>query len=531
MKLMKNSALILLVLGLLFNPVNTTLFAGYEAYAEDAQEPVVTLSGTVTEIEKYGHASSDITIEDALKVFDFGDVVTVTFDNGYTKDMPFLDGYYVDNGEHLLRAYPGHRTIAVCINYGKLFEVANVGVGDRFTVSMKEKEGYLEEYLLRKLTRTDIRDDYESDAVFANFRNISYGKTNPNTLYRSSSPVDNRLKRAEYADALMGEAGVKTVINLANKDSEVEAYLADDSFKTPNYQEIKDNGKVKALGLGLAYKSPEFKAGIIEGLKFMAANEGPYLFHCTEGKDRTGFYGALLNALMGATKEEIVADYMKTYVNYYSEIKPEHNEMNSLQYRLIAQDVLGMLKAITGSDNLDSANLQEGAGRYLSSGNMTEAELTQLMKNLSTMSDAEIDQFVERVKVAELPQPTIKKGERITVGGTVYTVLDSNAKTVGLVKAKNTKKVTVPATIKFKDKKLKVVQIKANAFKGTKATKIVIKTKSLKKSKVKGSLKGSKVKTIQVKVGSKKVNKSYVKKYKKIFTKKNAGKKVRVLLK
>ena len=35
-------------------------------------------------------------------------------------------------------------------------------------------------------------------------------------------------------------------------------------------------------------------------------------------------------------------------------------------------------------------------------------------------------------------------------------------------------------------------------------------------------------KTIKVKVGKKKTNKKYVKRYKKIFTKKNCGKKVRV---
>ena len=54
------------------------------------------------------------------------------------------------------------------------------------------------------------------------------------------------------------------------------------------------------------------------------------------------------------------------------------------------------------------------------------------------------------------------------------------------------------------------------------------KSKKLKKSSVKGSLKGSKIKTVQVKVGKKKDNKKYVKKYKKIFTKKNAGKKVKI---
>ena len=74
----------------------------------------------------------------------------------------------------------------------------------------------------------------------------------------------------------------------------------------------------------------------------------------------------------------------------------------------------------------------------------------------------------------------------------------------------------------------KVKKIKKNAFKGTKITTIVVKTKKLKAKSVKGSLKGSKVKTVKVQVGSKKINKKYVKKYKKFFTKKNAGKKAKV---
>ena len=50
----------------------------------------------------------------------------------------------------------------------------------------------------------------------------------------------------------------------------------------------------------------------------------------------------------------------------------------------------------------------------------------------------------------------------------------------------------------------------------------------MKKSKVKGSLKGSRIKTIKVKVGSKAKNKKYIRLYKKIFTKSNAGRKVAV---
>ena len=74
----------------------------------------------------------------------------------------------------------------------------------------------------------------------------------------------------------------------------------------------------------------------------------------------------------------------------------------------------------------------------------------------------------------------------------------------------------------------KVKKIAKNAFAGTNIRTVVVKTKALTKKSVKGSLKGSKVATIKVSVGSKKANKQYVKKYKKIFTKKNCGKKAAV---
>lgn len=75
----------------------------------------------------------------------------------------------------------------------------------------------------------------------------------------------------------------------------------------------------------------------------------------------------------------------------------------------------------------------------------------------------------------------------------------------------------------------KVKSIKKGAFTSyKKATTLELKTKKLKKKTVKNSLKGTKVKTVKVNVGSKKVNKKFVKTYKKIFTKKIVGKKVKI---
>jgi len=130
--------------------------------------------------------------------------------------------------------------------------------------------------------------------------------------------------------------------------------------------------------------------------------------------------------------------------------------------------------------------------------------------------------YIEAKKVQDAKAAAEAKAKKVkTVTVNVATV---NAKAIDkVVKKKGGSNKYVTKIVLGK----KVKKISAKAFaKYKKVTTIELKTKKLKKKAVKNSLKGSKVKTVKVKVGSKKINKKYVKKYKKIFTKKNAGKKV-----
>jgi protein tyrosine/serine phosphatase/S-adenosylmethionine hydrolase/LysM repeat protein len=340
------------------------------------------VSGTVTAIEKYGHAVSDIKIDDFNKLgFKFGDMVTVVFNNGFVLEAPYLDGYYVDNGKPLVRAYPGQTNIAVAVNYGKLNVIANVNVGDKFTIMLTNPKGYLTQYEIRKLVRTNNRADYSSDEVFANFRNITMGNIAKDVLYRSSSPINNELGRASYADKLIKDAKINTVVNLADSIDNIKTYLEAKDFASPYYAELYKNNHVLPLNMGLAFDSAEFKAGMVKGLVFMSENKGPYLFHCTEGKDRTGFFAALVGSLMGASKDEIVKDYMQSYINFYG-VKEGTD-----QYNLISQDVLAMLKVIAGTSDLSKADLAAAAKNYLTSGGMTAAQIDALKKNLSPVPE------------------------------------------------------------------------------------------------------------------------------------------------
>ena len=134
------------------------------------------------------------------------------------------------------------------------------------------------------------------------------------------------------------------------------------------------------------------------------------------------------------------------------------------------------------------------------------------------------------------------KGKVKKSGGITYKVT-GNA-TVSVVKIPNKKTVTIPATVKLNKKYYNVTTIAANsmkgskvrtvviganvkkisskAFKGSKATKITLKTTLLTKAKVKNSLKGSVVKKVKVSVAKAKKT-ATLKKYKKYFTKKNTG--------
>lgn len=333
----------------------------------------------VEKIEKYGHASTNINIDDFYQLgFAKGDLVTAVFDNGFVLEAPFLDGYYVDKGDPLVRAYPGHQKIAVCINYGKLYQIADLKPGSKLTLMLSQKEGYKTQYEIRKLSRTKNRADYSSDAEFANFRNISLGKIAPNWLYRSSSPINNELGRAAYADQLAQAAGIKTVVNLADSAADITDYRTADDFNSPYYADLYDHDQVITLAMAIDFSSNSFRSNIIKGLRFMLQNDGPYLFHCTEGKDRAGFMAVLLESLMEADRQAITADYMLSYQNYYGV------KAGSKKYQVITGDLNAMLKVISDSNDLSQVKLAQAAESYLLAGGMTQTEITQLKTKLST---------------------------------------------------------------------------------------------------------------------------------------------------
>ncbi len=241
------------------------------------------------------------------------------------------------------------------------------------TISMKEKQGYAATYKLLHLTRTNDRKDYPNltDEQYANFRNIKTTGMGSLILYRSSSPVNPELNRNREADEALNNAGIRTVLNLADNDSTMRGY---EGYASSYYSQRN----VIALNLDLTFVSDSFKANLAQGINFLVAHDGPYLVHCTEGKDRAGFVSALFECLMGATLDEVYADYMVTYYNYYG-VEPGTEQYSKILHGYLEK----ILKFAFEVEDLMQADLVKEAEEYLKSTGLSEETIEALKSCLS----------------------------------------------------------------------------------------------------------------------------------------------------
>ncbi|MBR3394995.1 MAG: tyrosine-protein phosphatase [Firmicutes bacterium] len=369
----KRSITVLLIVCLVF------LLAACTKAEETPDVPGITDVGILHEPE-FGGVYVQNTIEEFnAKGFAYGDSVDLTFSNGYTlEDLPYYNGYYVQTGEPLFIAYPGYDYVKAAINNGDdLWVVAGLSEDDTASVTLREVGKYKDIQEARDIHYKDDRSLFESDEVFANFRAMQAGQLRSGILYRSASPCDNQHNRAPYVDALIQNAGVQYILDLADTEEKIAGYMAKEDFASPYFAELHENGCVDPIGLNMNFGSEEFRGKIAAGLTRMAESNGPYLIHCTEGKDRTGFVCMLLEALCGASYEEIRDDYMITYDNYY-QISPEKDPA---RYNTIVENVLDpMIRSMAGDSGLDlqAADLSEAAEKFLFSGGMKTEEIEAL---------------------------------------------------------------------------------------------------------------------------------------------------------
>ena len=395
---MKRNLLLLIVLVLSFVCLFTACNKAHTDPATDPVNKVETLNRPIEHELEFGGVYIDLTIDQFNALgFSYGDSVDVSFSNGEKIfGIPYYNGYYTQNGQALVVAYPGYPFVKVCINNGNdLYVAYNLSENDTCSITLKQKAAFKDIQDARDIHYEDDRSKFTTDAEFANFRNISVGNLLENKFYRSASPCDNQHNRAPYVDTLIHGVGVQFILNLADNDAKIQGYIAKDDFNSPYFKSLYETGKVTPIALNMNYGDDvqptllmgtklgdtAFKNKVIGGFRSLMQSDGPYLIHCTEGKDRTGFICMLIEALAGATYQEIVDDYMITYDNYYKITKTK----DPTKYNTIVNELLNpMIESVVGNSSVDykTVSLVPYAKAWLTNGGMTQTELDTLMTKL-----------------------------------------------------------------------------------------------------------------------------------------------------
>ena len=362
---MKKTAAILLALVMI-----VSVFAG-------CSKAVTTGPIGVVKDEEFGNVYIAPTIDEFNAMgFAFGDCVDVVFDNGVElKDVPYFSGYYVPVGEHLLCGYPGYPHPVISCNYGEsTWEEFGVTDDTKVTVTLNKKAKFIATQELYSLAYSDDRNEFDSDQIFANFREVEGGQLKDNGFYRSASPCDDQHRRAAYANRFAEEYGVRFVLNLSDNETKYKGYTEAPDFGSLYYDSLYREGNVLLLAMNANYRSDAFAGIISRAFAEMTRHEGPVLIHCVEGKDRTGFVCALLLALGDASPQEIVDDYMITYANYYKVTK----EKDPAKYDAILENVNDFLYCLCDAEkgaDLSALDLRAGAENYLRRGGLTEDQI------------------------------------------------------------------------------------------------------------------------------------------------------------
>ena len=175
---------------------------------------------------------------------------------------------------------------------------------------------------LRELARLASADNFRDVAGPGDgYPTADGGRVRRGVFYRS-----NELQLTDADAATLAGLGITRIHDLRGT-LEVEAH-PDVSVRGATWVHVEVSGIPMEMVSGLAdvaaaervmrevyvafVRSPEARASYATLLTHLATAPLPQLFHCTAGKDRTGWAAALLLEIAGVDRETILADYLLT---------------------------------------------------------------------------------------------------------------------------------------------------------------------------------------------------------------------------
>jgi protein tyrosine phosphatase len=188
----------------------------------------------------------------------------------------------------------------------------------------------------------------------SNFREINNGKISPQLLYRSNHPICNG-KQVKDIILAANKAKIQTIVNLADNIRSLKRQI----IQCPWYRRIFEANNVIALNMDRNFNimDNKFAQKLKDGLLFIIVHEPPYLIHCEAGIDRTGFLSMLLESFMGVKFDDIVKDYMLSFV--------DDREYSSSDYKNGSKFIINVFSKIKDEIIDANENLRQLSTKYL----------------------------------------------------------------------------------------------------------------------------------------------------------------------
>lgn len=203
--------------------------------------------------------------------------------------------------------------MTVAIYDGVIQNETDMDEGQKLKISVKGQNKYYPDIPHYLEGYTNERSDYPSDQVYGNYRMVDAGSIDEDSLYRSASPWVAPGGRNVYCDEFIRDIEADVLFSLDRDDDEVAELVK----KQPDLyaSSMARDGNVFGFKLSPAiFSNPEDIRVVLE--KYMEV-DGKLVLSCAFGKDRTGIYCSIFEALAGATYEEIRQEFMISICNYY----------------------------------------------------------------------------------------------------------------------------------------------------------------------------------------------------------------------
>lgn len=244
--------------------------------------------------------------------------------------------------------------------------------------NLKQEE---KDYYANTITYPEERINYDSDSQFANFRPLTGGKLKQDYLFRGASPyLDN--ERTYYVNIFLEKYQINNIISLSENETEIVDLLNKNNYGI-YFKNLHKNDLMNLIATdfeSIDIRNPKHVKKIDSIFKFIANNNEPKYIHCHIGRDRTGFICLVIEALAGASYDEMLFDYSESFYNL------SFIDKNNKSYKTVLENFNYTIHLITDTninEDIRYEEIQPKTIKFLIKLGISEKTINKLIQNIS----------------------------------------------------------------------------------------------------------------------------------------------------